>query len=228
MASTVAIVDANNVDANNVDVEMQTIRRSERIAQLEQQKKIPKVSTPSQETAPKKKRSSRKANKKITHVVTKIIAPKTKKEYIKKTRKIIDKFLIIESVKISDLFSLVKKYSMTTVEQKFKYMLLQTILKNLKEFNIKNNVIDMYKYRIHIAEILSIKVSKTLADVMANIEDMLGYSEICVIDDKPYYPIENGEVVMDDSIDCLMDMFNSCSIKATMPSLDALLARLNI
>ena len=223
MASSVAIV-----DALNVDVEMQTIRRSERIAQLEQQKTMQKVSTSSKETATKKKRTSQKANKKITHVVKKVVAPKTKKEYIKKTRKIIDKFLIIESVKISDLFSLVKKYSMTTVEQKLKYMLLQTILKNLKEFNIKNNVVDMYKCRIRIAEILSIKVSKTLADIMSNIEDMLGYSEICVIEDKPYCPIENGEIVMEDSIDCLMDMFNSCSIKATAPSLDELIARLNI
>ena len=222
MASSAAIV-----DAHNVDVEMQTIRRSERIAQLEQQKIMQKVSTPSKETAPKKKQSTRKANKKITPV-KRIVSPKTKKEYIKKTRKIIDKFLIIESVKISDLFSLVKKYSMTMVEQKFKYMLLQTILKNLKEFNIKNNVVDMYKCRIRIAEILSIKVSKTLADVMTNIEDMLGYSEICVIEDKPYCPIENGEVVMEDSIDCLMDMFSSCSIKATTPSLDELIARLKI
>lgn len=223
MTSTVAIVDVQ-------DVEMQTIRRSERIAQLEQLKNITKVSTPSQETAPKKKRSCRKTNKKSA-VAKKVIAPKTKKEYIKKTRKVIDKFLIIETVKISDLFSLVKKYSMTMVEQKFKYILLQTILKNLKELDIKNSVLDMYKHRIRIAEILSIKISNTLADVMANIEDILGYTEISILEDNAYHSIENCEVVMEDSVDCLLDMFNSCSIKATMPSissLDALIARLNI
>jgi hypothetical protein len=223
MTSTLAIVDVQ-------DVEMQTIRRSERIAQLEQLKNITKVSTSSQETAPKKKRSCRKTNKKSA-VAKKVIAPKTKKEYIKKTRKVIDKFLIIETVKISDLFSLVKKYSMTMVEQKFKYMLLQTILKSLKELDIKNSVLDMYKSRIRIAEILSIKVSKTLVDVMANIEDILGYTEISILEDNAYHPIENSEVVMEDSVDCLLDMFNLCSIKATMPSissLDALIARLNI
>ena len=132
-----------------LDVEMLTLRRSERIAKLQQEKNCKqqstalKVSDITTNGISKPKKEQRKAiATKPKRAIQKKQSTKATKE---KGKKAIDYLLVAEDlsqIKINHLFTLIKKYC-PTEERELKYSILQTILKTYKQIGIKNNLQDL-------------------------------------------------------------------------------------
>jgi hypothetical protein len=159
-----------------VDVEMHTLRRSARLASKQSQKSLEiqnqtkplKIKIPSCTTLIKL--PIKKKEKKITSRKVKMCLEKTIN---------FAKFKDIKNIKISDMFSLVKLHSKTMNERVLKYSFLQSILKNLKDLKIRNNLADFLQEKHRIVHYLSISNLGTSRDNISEaIEEMLGYCEL--------------------------------------------------
>ena len=97
------------------------------------------------------------------------------------------KFADLRKTKINDLFCLIQKYTCDEQDKLDKYFVIQTILKGLKENNIKNKLVELYNnkrklivYVVH-KSLLSCK-PMCLTSVSQHIEDIFCYREIDGVD----------------------------------------------
>jgi hypothetical protein len=200
-----------SVSNNMNEIEMFVARRSQRIANKEQQKLYEHNSDL---TIKSKKK---KVNKPVAKMnIDSSISVKGK--IVKKrqntgkviSHKLVNKFIDLEKTKISDVFSLVKKYSLSDKERQDKYVILQTILKGLKDMNIKNLLVDMYKFKSNIQLYLYSKLQDkglTFISICSHIDEILSYKEIYELD----------EVIgshMNVDCDSLVESMNKIDIKS--------------
>jgi hypothetical protein len=128
----------------SLDVEMLSLRRSERIAKIQQDKESKAFIVVETTSKPKKEPRMVSATKqsKPKRVIQKKHTTKTTKA---KSKKAIEYLLAAEDlsqVKINHLFTLIKKYC-PIEERELKYSILQTILKTYKQIGIKNTLQDL-------------------------------------------------------------------------------------
>jgi hypothetical protein len=131
----------------SLDVEMLSLRRSERIAKIQQDKerKQPKAVIVVKTTS-KPKKEPRKVSAITQQKPKRTIQKKNTTKITKaKSKKAIEYLLAAEDlsqVKINHLFTLIKKYC-PIEERELKYSILQTILKTYKQIGIKNTLQDL-------------------------------------------------------------------------------------
>lgn len=171
------------------DVEMMTVRRSTRVVPKSQ-----KSTLTSPQIAPKKrivKRATKatKANKAKTSGKSKRNTSSRRKA-TKRIKTLIDKFADLSKARISDLFCLVKKYAILDEERHEKYIVLQTILKGMKENQIHNTLVDLYTHKHRLAcyivtKLLSTSSPLCFTRISQHIEDVLSYKEVDGVDCIP-------------------------------------------
>lgn len=193
------------------DVEMRSLRRSTRVVTKPQRINY-------QHADNSKKKTKRSKSKPKDQVITK---SKTKtKNKARTSRKniksFIDKFADLRKTKISDLFCLVKKHAVNEQDRQEKYVVLQTILKGMKDNDIKNSLVDMYTNKHKLAgyivtKFLSTQSPMCFTRIIQNIDEMLSYKEVDGIDS-----INNVSDMMDttstlqdgiDALDALQSIF---------------------
>ena len=164
----------------SLDVEMLTLRRSERIAKIQQDKQCKQskaiivVKTTSK---PKKVSATTQPKPQPMRAIQKKQSTKTTKA---KSKKAIEYLLTAENlsqVKINHLFTLIQKYC-PVEERELKYSILQTILKTYKQMGIKNTLQDLsnniHKVACHLSSHYNIVVVQdTLTSLLSFPELML-------------------------------------------------------
>ena len=161
----------------SLDVEMLTLRRSERIAKIQQDKQSKAIIAVKTTSKPKKVSATTQPKPKPMRVIQKKQSTKTTKE---KSKKAIEYLLTAENlsqVKINHLFTLIRKYC-PIEERELKYSILQTILKTYKHMGIKNTLQDLsnniHKVACHLSSHYNIVVVQdTLTSLLSFPELML-------------------------------------------------------
>jgi hypothetical protein len=157
----------------SMDVEMLTLRRSERIAKLQQSKEFNVVNKTKKE--PKKVNDANQT--KLKRAIKKKQSTKTCKDKCKKAIDCLREAEDLSKVKINHLFTLIKKYC-PSEERTVKYSILQTILKTYKKIGIKNTLQDLTSNVQKVARYLSsdydmVVVQDTLTSLLSFPELML-------------------------------------------------------
>jgi hypothetical protein len=157
----------------SMDVEMLTLRRSERIAKLQQSKEFNVVNKTKKE--PKKVNDANQTKPK--RAIKKKQSTKTCKDKCKKAIDCLREAEDLSKVKINHLFTLIKKYC-PSEERTVKYSILQTILKTYKKIGIKNTLQDLTSNVQKVARYLSsdydmVVVQDTLTSLLSFPELML-------------------------------------------------------
>lgn len=184
-----------SVIQNNEDVEMNTLRRSPRIAEKQRLQFVKNLSAfvnkeKHNQKSPKPKTPRKKCDdvvKMNIDVQIKKKKQKTTKKTRKNIRKTIDKFVNLEKTKLNDIFPLIKKYSSNEDEKNEKYTILQTIIKKRKEMKIDNLLTEMYIHKNNIViylynELLQSEYAFTLDIISNHLNDILAYREIDDLD----------------------------------------------
>lgn len=178
-----------SVQQNNADVEMFVLRRSARIADKQrlQLNVSVKTETPAIKWKTPLKRTSEVSKMNVDSQVKKKTRKARKPQ--KKAKKVIDKFADLDKTKISDLFPLIEKYSLSENEKNEKYVIIRTIIKRRNLININNRLTEVYINRNNIVTYLYYEYLHTLheysftLDVISNhLNDILSYKEIDDLD----------------------------------------------
>jgi hypothetical protein len=159
----------------DVDVEMTSLRRSTRVVSK------PKRINYEHSVKSKGKSKTKSKTKAKTQVNTK--SRSNAKTSRKRMKTFIDKFADLRKTKVSDMFCLVKKYAVNEQDRQDKYTVLQTVLKGMKDNDIKNSLIDMYTHKHRLVGYIVTKLLSTpspmcFTRVLQHIEDMLSYKEV--------------------------------------------------
>lgn len=167
-----------------LDVEMGVLRRSTRVVSKPQRMNYDhpvKRQTGRAKSKSKSKTRSRSKSK------TKNQAKPKAKTARKRIKTFIDKFADLRKTKISDMFCLVNKHALNEQERQEKYVVLQVILKGMKDNEIKNTLTDLYTHKHKLASYIVIKQLSTssplcFTSVNQHIDDMLSYKEVDGVD----------------------------------------------
>lgn len=161
----------------DVDVEMTSLRRSTRV--------VSKPKRINYEHSVKSKGKSKTKTKSKTKAKTQVNTKSRSnaKTSRKRMKTFIDKFADLRKTKVSDMFCLVKKNAVNEQDRQDKYTVLQTVLKGMKDNDIKNSLIDMYTHKHRLVGYIVTKLLSTpspmcFTRVLQHIEDMLSYKEV--------------------------------------------------
>lgn len=170
---------------SNQDVEMVTLRRSSRIAAKAQEQAVVNNKFVTDIVEPRSKKTATKPKQDTS--VKKTKTKTTKRKTAKNTKAINSKFSDLRKTKISDLFCLIQKYALNEKDKLDKYFVVQTIVKGLKENDIKNKLVDLYnnkhKLTIYVAQKSTVTPNKQCWDsVSQHVEDILCYREVDGLD----------------------------------------------
>lgn len=103
----------------------------------------------------------------------------TKNKVVKKIKKTnVIKHYSIRSIKINDLFYLIKKNHISESDKKVKYSLIEIILKHRKIFGLSNNVISLYKKRNNVFHILTRYCEYSIIDITEHFNEIFQYPEL--------------------------------------------------
>jgi hypothetical protein len=184
-----------------VDVDMKVLRRSERIAAIQTKNAfISMGKTKSKEiTNTTTKCQIKKDSRCIKKITTKKKTPK--KDKVIMYHKLCSK----DITKINHLFPLIKKYSNNEIDKKFKYSIIQHILKGIKTIGIENNITAMYKNVDKLCKYVStVMITVSIYDIQESLETILNYPEL--------YYISYEEQYNNKDIESLSNMLNSMHV----------------
>lgn len=198
-----------------IDVEMSVLRRSTRVVSKPQRINYEHPVKRKGERKVKVKSNTRSRSKSKTKTQAK---PKAKTAR-KRMKTFIDKFADLRKTKISDMFCLVNKHVLNEEEKQQKYLVLQIILKGMKDNEIKNTLTDLYTHKHKLASYIVMKQLSTssplcFTNVNQHIDDMLSYKEVDGIDMIHTNTIETQDTsnmmdtssVLQDGIDALDEL----------------------
>lgn len=215
------------------DVQMQELRRSERLAALEQLKK--QIPTVTLEPAKKKVSRRKQKTKSSDDVVMKAVSQVKKSQKGKKTgksttpKKLKDR---MQLVKLNDVFSLIKKYSVTSDERNTKYSILKAVLSVRKDIGISNTIQDFTKHHSRIiARIVAkgVKVKDALLayeDVDTHMRCILDYPEFHLLDE--HNKNEEIQAMEMDTLDSLVNTMSELGVSETPIDLSDILGKMCI
>ena len=168
----------------DVDVEMTPLRRSTRA--VSKPKKMNYEHSVKSKTKTKTKTKAKAKNKAQANTKSKITKSNAKASQ-KRIKTFINKFADLRKTKVSDMFCLVKKHAVNEQDRQEKYNVLQTVLKGMKDNEIKNSLVDLYTHKHKLAGYIVAKLLSTpspvcFTRVLQDIEDMLSYKEVDGID----------------------------------------------
>lgn len=168
------------------------------------------VFTPEVTLREKKRRSkskSQKANRKLS--VKNDAVPIKKKHSNKKVQDIVMTIIpkTYEDWKISDLFPLVKKYALTQEQRSFYYSVLQTTLRNLKEFGIVNRLSHFNEHKVMIAAFVSQQFGTTYEAIELVFDTIMDYHEV-----KDAKMVQEQQASLDDLLGSLINSMNAIKI----------------
>lgn len=165
-----------------MDVEMISLRRSGRIAKIQQDKQSATIKQGEEQ----KVKKPRKTNPTKTKKEIKPQQVIKKKQAVKRTRKnAIDMLLNAQDmsqIKINHLFTLVKRYC-PFEERSFKYSILQTILKSYKQIGIQNTLHDLSTHMPKVVQYLSMQYN--IIAVQDALDSMFAFPELMLQSKTP-------------------------------------------
>lgn len=164
-----------------MDVTMITLRRSERIAKLQQSKQISK-----ELGEVKKPRKMKKTNIKPKQVIkTNLAKQKTRKtqKILKIAMDIFETAQDMSQIKINHLFTLIKKRC-PIEERSFKYSILQTILKSYKKIGIQNTLQDLSTHMPKVVKYLHLSEHYNIIAVQDALNSIFTFPELMLSSQK--------------------------------------------
>lgn len=205
---------------SSLDTEMLTLRRSERIANL--QRKHLELKLGVVELGVEKKKSTIKP-KSVIKKPRSVSKSKTAKKLITDFLETSDD---MSHIKINHLFALVKKYCHDVDDRNFKYDILKSIIKNYRKIGIKNNLMELSINSNKIVQYLIMTTNftqRTLVDLQDALYSILSYPELML----PTQSNTSCSYTIDDlinKINCinidtpsvdLASLFTKCSLSDT-------------
>lgn len=151
MANELAMTCMSSVTPR-MDVDMIELRRSERIAKIQQDKQ--NANEPVKQNEVKKPKKTNKKEIKPKQAIKKKPATQKTRKALKTAIDILLTANDMSQIKINHLFTLIKKYC-PVEERSFKYSILQTILKNYKQIGIQNTLQDLSTHMPKVVQYLS-------------------------------------------------------------------------
>jgi hypothetical protein len=199
------------------DCEMPQLRRSERIAAQRKKK---------EENDSKTKNTSKTKN-----VVKKSEPPKIKKEKMKIDKKPASgikktKTKPIESMRISDIFCLVRKYAHNITEKTTKYNILKAIMKYKGIIGVKNTALELISKHLQLASLICQKgviandVLLKFGDIEGHLHEILDYSELQLS--------ESVNATLSNDIDDITKSFQKVGVTPNFESLIDILSQVCI
>lgn len=197
-----------------MDIDAPTRRRSERIASMPIKKRT--VYTPDVVIRGRRKHGKGYSKKTTLNVKgeTTIKKRQTKKQSTKVTKKKTQTIVVTimpktyEEWKISDLFPLVKKYAVTSEQRSFYYSVLQSTLRNLKEFGIKNSLHELKQQQILVSAFVSQQFGTSFEAIECVFDTVMNYTEVKEAETQQNQTSHN----VDDLLTSLINSFNAVKI----------------
>ena len=198
----------------SMDVEMLTLRRSERIAKLQQDKILKQHSNTVVVMSTTKKEPKKVIGTKQTRpkrVIQKKQSIKTCKDKCKKTIDCLREAEDLSQVRINHLFSLIKKYC-PVEERAMKYSILRTILKTYKQIGIKKTLQDLTSNVQKVACYLSSNYDMVV--VQDTLTSLLSFPELMLLSTQKQ-SLQLPQCGLDELIGMMANTTISTSVTAT-------------